>query len=668
MKYYRFSKLFPFTVIILLIFGISLGTRDIYAGINLDDSSKLNYSLHSPISAYSDQDLLDLGFPGNGTLNNPVVIEDLMIISESGSSLLINNVSLNFIVRNCYIEASHTALRLNEITADNVEIYNNTLVDAHYGINSGDCVQLNISSNIINSCKDGLYLYNIIDLKIWNNTVIDIGDRGIRIFNCFNITVVENICETTDSSLFLNGIDVSNNNYTTLVGNNCTYCDFYIYLKPYRTDVTYTIEDNFVNSKKLGFLYNISNIYVDTPEYGQFFLQYCDNVTLRNQYFSDVNLGIKILECNNILVEENYFYKINLFDCYIALSTNVNFTSNICEEGSTGVYVRLNENCTISSNVFMDIDEGICFSDTMSTIVIDNSFTNSSFSFEILSQIAFSELTFYNNTINNKSFGFFIDKTNLLISNSDYSQILFSNCSNVEILDQSLSYVCDAIFIADCSDFNIHDSNFYNNDRALNFLRSSSIEIRNCEFIDNHGPIRLFDSSEIDIIQNNFFNNEYSAILGFFSTSLQIRLNLIHNSSTGIYFFATSYGTITFNTIQYCRDYGIELLYGSSYNKIYSNNFIDNYLTHSGSQAYDEGFNNVWYDGVNYQGNYWSNWDPFSSNYYLIDGSAGSRDNYPNRFSIGEYSASLCFLMIIPNLCLCLYFKRKKKLKYIHLN
>ncbi|MHA1816794.1 MAG: NosD domain-containing protein, partial [Candidatus Heimdallarchaeaceae archaeon] len=379
-----------------------------------------------------------------------------------------------------------------------------------------------------------------------------------------------------------------------------------------------------------------------------------------NQYISNVNIGIEILECNNISIVENYFYEINMFDCYILLSTNVNFSSNICEEGSTGVFVRLNENCTINSNVFLEIDKGISFSDTMSTTVIDNSFTNSSFSFDLLSQDAFSELIFHNNTINNKPFGFFKDETNLIISNSDFSQILLSNCSNVEITNQTLSYVWNTIYITDCAEINVHDSNFNKNHDVLLFLRSSLIEIKNCEFNYNSVPIILIDSYVIEISQNNFFNNENTAIIGFFSSSLQIRLNLIHNSSTGICFFATDYGTITFNTIQYCRDYGIELLYDSAYNKIYSNNFIENYLTHSGSQAYDEGYHNDWYDGVNYKGNYWSNWNPLE-NYYRIDGSAESKDIYPNSMLMGEYSSALLYSIFLPIVLIIINRRKKKK-------
>jgi len=660
MKYSGFSKLVTFAIFVLLILGTSIGTRNIYADVNLADVSNLNLSLHSPISVYSDQDLLELGFPGNGTQNSPIIIENLVIVSESGSSLLINNVSLNFIVRNCYLEAFHTALGLTEIISNYVEIYNNTIVDTLYGISARDCVQINISSNLINSCKDGVYARNITDLKVRNNTVIDFESYGITIFDCYNITVEENVCETTDSSLFLAGISIYDNNCTTLVRNNCTNCDYYIGLDVYVTDFTYNITDNIVNSNKLGFYFNASNIDVDIAKYGQFLLQYCDNVTIKNQYISNVNIGIEILECNNISIVENYFYEINMFDCYILLSTNVNFSSNICEEGSTGVFVRLNENCTINSNVFLEIDKGISFSDTMSTTVIDNSFTNSSFSFDLLSQDAFSELIFHNNTINNKPFGFFKDETNLIISNSDFSQILLSNCSNVEITNQTLSYVWNTIYITDCAEINVHDSNFNKNHDVLLFLRSSLIEIKNCEFNYNSVPIILIDSYVIEISQNNFFNNENTAIIGFFSSSLQIRLNLIHNSSTGICFFATDYGTITFNTIQYCRDYGIELLYDSAYNKIYSNNFIENYLTHSGSQAYDEGYHNDWYDGVNYKGNYWSNWNPLE-NYYRIDGSAESKDIYPNSMLMGEYSSALLYSIFLPIVLIIINRRKKKK-------
>ena len=62
---------------------------------------------------------------------------------------------------------------------------------------------------------------------------------------------------------------------------------------------------------------------------------------------------------------------------------------------------------------------------------------------------------------------------------------------------------------------------------------------------------------------------------------------------------------------------------------IHHNALIDNYLDGT-SQARDsselDDIENIWYDEILLEGNYWSDW---VSGVYYIDGSAGSVDPYP---------------------------------------
>ncbi|MBY9001787.1 MAG: right-handed parallel beta-helix repeat-containing protein [Candidatus Heimdallarchaeota archaeon] len=655
-----------FTFIIMITFSIISPVKSNKSAnneiklLNPDQTFLVTYD---PIYVNSNQNLLDVGFSGNGTLANPIIIEDLQIVNNFGSCLTINHVSLNFIIRNCYLETSSRAIDLDEIAAEIVQIYNNSINLSNCGIDILNCSKVNISLNTFIACQTAIKVSASSQLSIILNFVKEFKQVGIEIYDCFNVSILNNTCIADDEANFSEGIRLLNTSTVTLKGNNCSKCGYNLGIQAFETNYNFTIENNFVNSKFLGFFYEMENLSITVPVYGQLILQYCNNVTISNQTITNTEIGMDILECNQLIISNNIFKNNRYESCVISLSTNVNFTSNTCENSSIGLMLRLNEDCKIKSNKFINIEEGIYFSSNSKTTIFDNVFTNSSLSFALTQQYDFSENSLYNNTVNNRIFGFFKDERDIFISDSIYEQLFLINCSNVDIQNLFFSDVYKALHTINCTDINILDSNFNNNHYAVFLVQSSMIEVSNCVFMDNRNAIFLMDCTNLEISRNDYFNNKGIAIYCIFSSTIDIKHNLIHNSSSGIVLFGSYYAIITFNTIQYCNNYCIKLLYSSSYNKIFSNNFIFNNLDHSGSQAYDEGYYNVWHDALNYQGNYWSNWQPIDGNYYQIDGSAGSRDNYPNNTLIGEYSSEIWFLIITPNLLLWLYFKRRRRTK-----
>jgi len=74
------------------------------------------------------------------------------------------------------------------------------------------------------------------------------------------------------------------------------------------------------------------------------------------------------------------------------------------------------------------------------------------------------------------------------------------------------------------------------------------------------------------------------------------------------------------------EEYGVYMSSSSKTNLIHHNNFVDNNPTGT-SQAYDGGKHNIWYDSLNLEGNYWSDWNGTGS--YSIDGYGGTVDLYP---------------------------------------
>jgi parallel beta-helix repeat protein len=154
----------------------------------------------------------------------------------------------------------------------------------------------------------------------------------------------------------------------------------------------------------------------------------------------------------------------------------------------------------------------------------------------------------------------------------------------------------------------------------------------------NGGGIGILDTTNCTILANTCKNFIQGIHLNYASYCL-IKLNFFEaNNYQGINIRYSSHNIIINNTVKMSPQHGIALVGNANWNKIYHNVLIDNaYLENYevdgrltgtiNSQAFDEGNNNYWYNDVNKQGNYWSDYQGFGN--YSIDGPAGTKDIYP---------------------------------------
>ena len=153
------------------------------------------------------------------------------------------------------------------------------------------------------------------------------------------------------------------------------------------------------------------------------------------------------------------------------------------------------------------------------------------------------------------------------------------------------------------------------------------------------GGIGLGTTTNCSII-NNICSNFMQGIHLNYASHCLIKSNIIENNNyQGINIRYSSYNVIINNTVKTCPQHGIALVGNANSNKIYNNILIDNAQSETynvdgrltgtiNSQAFDEGSNNYWYDDVNKQGNWWSDYQEIGN--YSIDGPAGTFDIYPN--------------------------------------
>ncbi|MCG3224321.1 MAG: right-handed parallel beta-helix repeat-containing protein, partial [Candidatus Heimdallarchaeota archaeon] len=142
---------------------------------------------------------------------------------------------------------------------------------------------------------------------------------------------------------------------------------------------------------------------------------------------------------------------------------------------------------------------------------------------------------------------------------------------------------------------------------------------------NDYVSIRLWYSSGLTLT-NNTCNKNYLGILLEYTSESNIVNNTCNNNTYGIYLWNSDSCLISYNLLQENIDYGVYLDYTSGYNILHHNIFVDNNQI-GGSQAYDSGNNNTWYDVELLEGNYWS--DLGTNCTYEIAGQAEAVDQYP---------------------------------------
>lgn len=220
-------------------------------GINLNTSSlSSKQSLNAVANPSNGVDIQNdtaftlYGFPGDGSLATPYLIENLTISTNNKSiAISITNTAMNFIIKNCTITSAFPyAIYISSVTASLIHIQNNTISKTNstaiWLVNTNNVfIQNNIlsnnnagifqvysnntiiSQNILNYCGgsggfNALYSHGIV---ILNNTFEYDTFAGINIVHGDNITIKQNLLTHSVND---NGITFRQTNNSYIINNS----------------------------------------------------------------------------------------------------------------------------------------------------------------------------------------------------------------------------------------------------------------------------------------------------------------------------------------------------------------------------------------------------------------------------------------------------------------
>jgi parallel beta-helix repeat protein len=189
-------------------------------------SSPSWYQESSPILIVGDADFADQAFVnmwvGNGSFSTPYIIEILNITTSVDIPIHIVNTSVFFEIRGCLTVGGPTGIYLENVT--NAKVWNNTIQDAaECGILFTESNHVWIANSTVSdtssASSSGIYSYNSEYSKISNNTIQTINGWGLLVDYSHNCSITQNrIYDCTRDGISLR--DSSENNITS---NEITY-------------------------------------------------------------------------------------------------------------------------------------------------------------------------------------------------------------------------------------------------------------------------------------------------------------------------------------------------------------------------------------------------------------------------------------------------------------
>ena len=166
----------------------------------------INEPVENGLDIHSDNDFIELNFPGTGTENDPYIIANYTF-DEEFIGISIINTTKHFVVTNCTITGFNVGIELVNVAFGTALIKNNNItegwwpeVGAYYGI------RLESSNGTV----------------IHNNTISSIGLAGIQIENSESCIVTDN-----KISQMLDGLEVISSSQLLVTNNSFTDNSFH---------------------------------------------------------------------------------------------------------------------------------------------------------------------------------------------------------------------------------------------------------------------------------------------------------------------------------------------------------------------------------------------------------------------------------------------------------
>jgi parallel beta-helix repeat protein len=287
---------------------------------------------HAPIIIVGDVNFRaraqEEGWPGNGTSEDPIIIEGLDIDTSGAPTygISISNTQVHFIIRNCNLTGA-SGSPFYGINLDNVKncaLINNTCTSNSYGIYFTVSDFNTVMNNTCTGNNYGIFL-DFSDFNTVANNTCTGNSAGIRISISYFNTVANNTCTGNSDGVYLDNSDSN-----TVVKNSCTSNNMGIHLGS--SDFN-TVVNNTCNGNRDGIFIDNSN-----------------SNTVANNTCTSNNI-------NGICVTFSYFNTVanntctsNFNGVYVWSADSNTVVKNTCTSNTYGIYLTGSDSNTVANN------------------------------------------------------------------------------------------------------------------------------------------------------------------------------------------------------------------------------------------------------------------------------------------------------------------------------
>lgn len=225
-----------FILLLFLFFPLTYAKADInFEKTNVKSISSISDSIETQgINIENDTAFNLYGLLGNGTANNPYLIENFIITTTNPIGIAISQTTKYFIVRNCTIDSTGgIGLSLYYIGSGTGQIINNTItgtpseaihidgsndlilkdnhiINNNAGLFAGVTSNISMIGNFIYSNNyNGLYFLDSTNIFLSNNTIFNNSAAGINLINDQNIGLNQNLINNNTYGLTLGNTSLS---------------------------------------------------------------------------------------------------------------------------------------------------------------------------------------------------------------------------------------------------------------------------------------------------------------------------------------------------------------------------------------------------------------------------------------------------------------------------
>ena len=460
----------------------------------------LSYIEHAPIIIDGNTDFNDTanqeGWLGNGTIDNPFIIQGLNITGQSGDSLIqIQNTNVYFQINASHFQGGTAGIYLENVV--NGSIINNTILLNMVGVYLYQSNNNSIFNNSIsNSSLYGIALEYSGNNTLFNNTLHD-GSRGIYVSDSKDNTLSNNTF--MENSMGMEFYGASGNN--KIVNNTFINDSFLLRGSQFSDYIQSEVSNNVINGKPLLYWLNKTAEVLPT-DVGQIILVNCHEMNVTNYSLFNCDVGLITVYCSELMISDNFFSNVRygIQVVYLSQSTILN---NTFVGSSSGLSLTHAENNIIRNN-FIDQNNGEA---VRLSYTIDCQFSHNFISDS--GQGIFLHRSAYNTIFDNLIYK--ISEQGLYIDYSDHNTIFLNsiiNCTDygIYMIYSTNTTVCSNNFLHNApteasqglcfnvdpsTSNNLFDLNFWN-DWVQPDLDNDNI-VDNPYFLDNLIPPYLED-------------------------------------------------------------------------------------------------------------------------------------------------------------------------------